>query len=86
MPTYIKKPVAVEAFRLDANDAPPQWFIDAVGNRVFPMDDGNYLIRTWEGDMIARLGHFVVKGLRGELYPVKPEVFYETYDLAGGER
>lgn len=38
------------------------------------------LIPTWEGIMIAKLNSWVVKGTHGELYPVKPEIFADTYE------
>lgn len=37
-------------------------------------------IRTLEGDMIATKGDYIVKGLRGELYPCKPDVFEKKYE------
>jgi len=38
-------------------------------------------IPTLEGDMIARHGDWLIKGVKGELYPVKPDIFSETYEL-----
>lgn len=41
----------------------------------------NMKIKTLEGDMIASKGDFIIKGLRGELYPCKPDVFHKKYEL-----
>ena len=38
-------------------------------------------IETLEGTMQATIGDFIVRGVRGECYPVKPDIFAETYDL-----
>lgn len=39
-------------------------------------------IPTLEGNMIAMHGDWIVRGIRGELYPVKPDIFIETYEVA----
>ena len=38
------------------------------------------VIDTLEGQMIARKGDWIVKGIKGELYPVEPDIFKETYE------
>ncbi len=42
------------------------------------------LIPTFEGEMTARKGDFIVKGTSGEHYPVKPDIFQFKYDLDNG--
>ncbi len=39
------------------------------------------IIHTLEGYMKASVGDFIIKGLRGELYPCKPDVFHKKYEL-----
>lgn len=43
---------------------------------------GNYvlMIKTLEGDMMACEGDYIIKGLRGEYYPCKPDVFHKKYE------
>ena len=41
---------------------------------------GTLYIKTLEGDMIANEGDWIVKGVQGEPYPVKPDIFEATYD------
>jgi hypothetical protein len=48
--------------------------LDKVGNPIFA-------IETLEGIMVAQLGDYIIKGVRGEFYPCNPDVFKETYDL-----
>ena len=42
--------------------------------------DGTFInIKTLEGTMQARTGDFIIKGIKGEFYPYKPDIFKETY-------
>ena len=38
-------------------------------------------IKTLEGDMKASVNDFIIKGVSGEFYPCKPDIFYNTYDI-----
>lgn len=38
------------------------------------------IIRTLEGDMIASAGDWIIKGVNGEVYPCKPDIFVKTYE------
>lgn len=40
-------------------------------------------IKTLEGEMRADIGDYIIKGLRGEFYPCKPDVFKQKYELIG---
>ena len=51
-----------------------------------PADDGpptELYIRTLEGDHHASVGDFIIRGVDGELYPCKPDIFNRTYEVAG---
>jgi len=41
---------------------------------------GKYTIKTLEGDMVAEVGDWIIKGIKGEFYPCKPDIFQQTYD------
>ncbi len=43
---------------------------------------GGFVIRTLEGDMRVNPGDWVVRGVQGEYYPVKPDIFSATYEPA----
>ena len=45
------------------------------------LDDNKLIIRTLEGDMHASIGDYIIKGVNGEFYPCKPDIFEKTYDL-----
>lgn len=51
------------------------WYIDPA--------NGNLLIRTLEGDMRVTPGDYVIRGVQGEFYPCKPDIFEATYDAVG---
>ena len=85
MAKYRKKPVVIEAFLLGVDDE-PEWFKDAVKAGVvkeynFGHGTTACKIRTLEGEMV-RLGgvDYIIRGVEGELYPCKPDIFEKTYE------
>ncbi len=81
MPRYRKKPIVVEAILYTARNA------DDVGMFVnhemdFAPDSNDLVIHTLEGDMPVTPGDWVIRGLKGEYYPCKPDIFKTTYDPA----
>lgn len=82
---YKKKPVIIEAlqFKSDMSIKDLNDLIDFIGmkNIVDIGRDNLYLtIRTLEGNMIASPGDYIIKGIQGEFYPCKPDIFEQTYD------
>lgn len=64
-----------------ANDKPQGCNLNENGNiSDIPTDIIGLLIPTLEGVMLARQGDYVIKGIRGELYSCKPDIFEETYE------
>ena len=43
--------------------------------------DKKLVISTLEGDMLASIGDYIIKGVKGEFYPCKPDIFENTYDI-----
>lgn len=78
-----KKPVEVEAMRFTDIDKDIVFnFIRC--NHYADFDfNGNpiIVIQTLEGDMTAIIGDWIIKGVNGEFYPCKPDVFEKTYDI-----
>ena len=74
---YRKKPVVVEAeeLRTDNFYAVNSW----CGGEVWSTYS-EIKIHTLEGDMIAKLGDWVIRGVNGEFYPVKNDIFEKTYE------
>lgn len=81
LPRYRKKPVEIEAFRFRpgmALDEFPDWAKDAAAKQM--IEGGPFFIDTLEGTMLAHDGDWIIKGVKGELYPCKPDVFAATYE------
>lgn len=90
---YRKKPVVIEAFKLepDATTGTPQWFMDATneGKILFEVNGElgrpakiiSVIITTLEGDMKANVGDYIIQGIKGEIYPCKPDIFEATYEV-----
>lgn len=80
MAKYRKKPVEVEAVQWDGgNGIEIADFM--LGKNVAVRDADNCLeIETLEGTMAASVGDFIIKGVQGEFYPCKPDIFEATYE------
>lgn len=83
MAKYKKRPVVIDAFRCGVDTDEPDWFHDAIasGEASFSTHGDVYIyIFTLEGTMTANVGDWVIKGIQGELYPCKPDIFMATYE------
>ena len=85
---YQKKPVRVQA--LQWRPASPnevknitKWFIINDVNVMFEADD-TLSLPTLEGTMTAQPGDWVIRGVQGEFYPCKPDIFEATYERVRG--
>jgi hypothetical protein len=75
---YRKKPAVVEAVLWNGDNY--KEVIDFAENKIWFDALGNIWIATLEGDMIAKKGDYIIKGVQGEFYPCKPDIFAETYE------
>lgn len=85
MGLYRKKPVVVEAFRWTGGPdqtEDPEWIEAAIEAGDVWFCDGCLMIRTLEGVHKARVGDYIIRGVAGELYPCKPDIFEQTYEEA----
>ncbi len=87
MANFRKKPVVIEAVQWKPDVPPsslPQWLWSEIGLRpqLFDQTTGVLTIRTLEGDMAANPGDWIIKGVKGEIYPCKPDIFDATYEPA----
>jgi hypothetical protein len=76
MAKYRKKPVEIEAIKWDGT------LLELVGfvGESLIIKSGEVCIHTLEGDMRISVGDYVIKGVQGEFYPCKPDIFHETYE------
>lgn len=87
MPKYRKKPVEIEAVRLTKSTimdvlsflCPDLMCVDhSILNLI---KEREYItIKTLEGEMRASFGDYIIRGIAGEFYPCKPEIFEQTYE------
>lgn len=86
MAKYRKKPVVVEAEQFYEVDTPESGIADYFMAMPVKKDrDGLHLIiPTLEGDMRANLGDWIIVGVKNEIYPCKPDIFKQTYELVEG--
>lgn len=76
--TYIKKPVPIQAIKwTGTNTEEIKEFVNPIAEYL--EDENVILIHTLEGDMKASVNDYIIKGVRGEFYPCKPDIFEETY-------
>lgn len=76
---YRKRPITIQALRWDVANIEEmgQFLGGPVLGRAY---DNTLLIKTFEGNMIASPGDYIIKGIKGEFYPCKPDIFEATYE------
>lgn len=87
---FRKIPVVIEAFKLSQSCRLwPQWAVDALTrNEIITHNMGAWVngpeyhadIVTLEGTMRANPGDYIIRGVKGEIYPCKPDIFEATYE------
>lgn len=90
-----KKPVTIECFKYeddtfkntDSEFYKLPWAVEAfqTGCIYFTADGGLY-IKTLEGDHHASIGDYIIRGVNGEIYPCKPDIFDKTYNLVPNDQ
>lgn len=81
MPRYIKKPIVIDSYKFSGNLEDPGFPEKWITSKHYFSNDGAFLfIETLEGTMQARKGDYIIKGIKGEFYPCKPDVFEDTYE------
>lgn len=89
MTRFRKKPVEIDAIRWRGpilNTAYltlfDDWIVANQGDLKCRYVGEKVVIPTLEGEMTASPGDWIIKGIKGELYPCKPDIFAELYELA----
>lgn len=87
MPKFRKKPVVIEAMQFpgtenkDAAIAFDDWMMPLDPKKTARYKDGDMLIITAQGQRVrARPGDWIIRGMNGEFYPCKPDIFEATYE------
>ena len=74
---FRKKPVTIEAIQWTGKNLSE---IDNFVGGSIANKSTILIIHTLEGDMEASMGDYIIKGINGEFYPCKPDIFAKTYD------
>lgn len=82
MAKYRKKPVVIEAVQWDGTDECLGEIVHWMNHEVQNLENNKLGIETLEGTMEASVGDYIIRGVQGEFYPCKPDIFEQTYDLA----
>jgi hypothetical protein len=96
MAKFRKKPVVIEAIQWSGREQQIPEIMDLFGADGIPRApddphvhpglgftpaDGRLMIPTLEGTMTAQPADWIIRGVRGEVYPCKPDIFAATYEL-----
>ena len=76
---FRKKPVEIEAVQWKGNNWTEVYFF-CKDPKIMGWSDNTLSIETLEGKMTASLGDWIIRGIKGEFYPCKPDIFEETYE------
>jgi hypothetical protein len=79
MRKYRKKPVVIEAIKWDGNNYLQMDDFIGSNNNLYTKNKKLNII-TLEGTMTANIGDYIIKGVEGEFYPCKPDIFHKTYE------
>ena len=97
---YRKKPVVVEAIQWNGTNDREMFdfltnyektndFISTSGENFYIDHEkvkGGLIIKTLEGEHIATIVDYIIKGVEGEFYPCKPDIFEKTYEMVGDDK
>lgn len=82
MHKYRKKPVEIEALQWTGDNRDEIWKFCSMAyfNTDVATGDLSLMVQTLEGSMQASVGDYIIKGVKDEFYPCKPDIFELTYD------
>ena len=80
---YVKKPLVVEALKWDGSNRSEVFDFCSLSHVTYEFGSSTpkLVIQTLEGPMTASVGDYIIKGIKGEFYACKPDVFKLTYDI-----
>jgi hypothetical protein len=82
MAKYRKKPVIIDAVLFDGTLSCVEQLGAYQGSVSQELTGNTVQIETLEGTMTANIGDYIIKGVKGEIYPCKADIFEATYDVA----
>ena len=82
---YCKKLIVIEAVQWKGDNY-EEIYNFTRGNCYFPTNSGNLIIKTVEGNMIAKKESYIIKTRSGNFYPCRKEIFEEIYEEVSDKR
>lgn len=83
---FVKKPIVIDAIQWTNKKIVcppgPTWLVEAEERGDIQLAGDCLYIKTLEGEMKATPGDWIIRGIKGELYPCKPDIFEATYEPA----
>ena len=88
---YRKKPVVIEAIKWDGKEDTYREITELLapdypGRIAVGAGDKHLYIDTLEGTHEAKIGDYIIRGIKGEVYPCKPDIFEQTYEEVKNEK
>lgn len=77
---YRKKPVVIDAVQWNSRNLSEIQLSLGIEEVQQELCSDQLVIPTLEGNMIANPGDYIIKGIKGEFYPCKPDIFEATYE------
>lgn len=77
---FKKKPVVIQAEQWDGFNLNDDNSLFQDPRVIIKIDGSEFMVSTLEGSMTGRKGDWLIKGVQGELYPCKPDIFSATYE------
>lgn len=82
---FRKKPIVIEAVQYKGLSNYPE-ICEFMEQLPTPYETGEIAIETLEGRIFASAGDWIIRGISGEFYPCKPDIFEQTYEPVEEER
>lgn len=78
---FRKRPVEIEAHLWDGTAGSHKLLREWTGGQVNLVTGGRLMVHTLEGWVLASAGDWIIRGVAGEFYPCKPDIFTATYEV-----
>jgi hypothetical protein len=79
MRKYIKRPIEIEAIQFFTENIEQAMSFLGDFPYKYVASEGMLILSTLEGEMLVRYGDFIIKGIYGEFYACKPDIFKDSY-------
>lgn len=77
---FRKKPIVIEAWQYNTREIAPKWLTDRIATGELRGVPGGVEVKTLHGPVLAKPGDWIVRSVKGDIYPCAPDVFAATYE------